>query len=227
MVCYRYGLMIAHVKPEGENFETQSYQDHALGVAELCRAFAGGLTRGKKWQDLGYIIGLLHDFGKLQESFQRYIRSASGMSEQAAPRVHHSATGALFVEQYLQDPRLVEVVRYCITGHHRGLYDYHQMQNRLKHSEEKALLEKAKQNAPREVEWSIEQLQEALASVSKKRLISPKDSDEEKDHPMLVRMLFSCLVDADALDTELFMDAAKAHKRYSMPTADFSFARPA
>ena len=199
--------MIAHVKPEGEGFRTQEYKDHAEGVAALCSAFAANLTKNGQWSSTGYMLGLLHDVGKLHPGFQRYIRYASGMSSRPAEHVAHSATGALFARTLCLDPRLQRLAEYCIASHHRGLYNFNDLRNRL--DADPAVIDSSaqvKQSAPQELEWTWEQIQKALPENPVRR------SCDADDYPMIVRMLFSCLVDADYLDTEQFMqNKARAH----------------
>lgn len=66
--------IIAHVRPS--DMAVQTNGDHCLGVSRLAAEFANDFG----WGDVGYAIGLLHDKGKEQRNFQRYIRKMSGWS---------------------------------------------------------------------------------------------------------------------------------------------------
>ena len=64
--------MISHVRtPE---LEIQSNEDHSRGVAARADSFAETFGMG----DLGRIMGLLHDKGKEQSEWQKYIQGATG-----------------------------------------------------------------------------------------------------------------------------------------------------
>lgn len=52
----------------------QSNEEHSKGVAKLAASFAQKVG----FEDWGVVMGLLHDKGKEQEGFQRYIRKVSG-----------------------------------------------------------------------------------------------------------------------------------------------------
>lgn len=55
----------AHTAPERENWEP--LRKHLLNVAARARTFASAFGAGEE----GYIAGLLHDFGKYGELFQK------------------------------------------------------------------------------------------------------------------------------------------------------------
>lgn len=216
--------MIAHIKPQEGGFALQSYREHARGVAELCSRFAAELTSDARWQTMGYVLGLLHDYGKLQEDFQRYIEAASGYTSRQTPhRAPHSATGAILLRQQSElEHQLLNTISYCISGHHRGLYDANEMKKRLQTLDEQQRLTRAREDAPDDTAWTIEALHEALEALRAK---SPYADCEAEDYPLIVRMLFSCLVDADFLDTELFMDKEKSEKRKHKTETDFAALR--
>lgn len=46
--------------------------EHLVAVAEMARSFADAFGMG----DLAYLVGLLHDLGKFNPEFQRYLRDA-------------------------------------------------------------------------------------------------------------------------------------------------------
>ncbi|MDX1251208.1 MAG: CRISPR-associated endonuclease Cas3'' [Gammaproteobacteria bacterium] len=63
---------IAHVRKNGDK---QSLRDHLDEVGKLSAHLAKKIGVG----EAGNLIGLLHDFGKYSEGFQRYISSATGL----------------------------------------------------------------------------------------------------------------------------------------------------
>ncbi len=81
---------IAHVDTEGN---TQSLENHADGVAQLCSKFCSQID--PNWRDIGTILGLLHDHGKYQKAFQEYIKHSSGLIDHGPNRAPHSMAGAI------------------------------------------------------------------------------------------------------------------------------------
>jgi CRISPR-associated endonuclease/helicase Cas3 len=210
---------VAHVKRKanGEWDEPQLLEEHIRGVAALAESFASAFGNG----DWGRIAGLWHDLGKYKPAFQEYIRKVSGYEndeheEGGSGRVDHSVVGALWAARRCNKvgPDMGRVLGYLIAGHHTGLPDWaHEigvggaLNDRLKETEH---LEKAFAGEPPR---SI--LDAALPSTMPGG--SPPNPDQveavgEQMH-LWVRMLFSCLVDADFLDTEAYMDEAKAFAR--------------
>lgn len=84
---------------------------------------------------------------------------------------------------------IADTLAYCISGHHRGLYDHNEMERRLRHGEHKRWCDAC----------------EKLTSVEDLGTTDCDDVGEPYDLQMAIRMLFSALVDADRLDTEQFM----------------------
>lgn len=157
----------------------QSNEKHQLGVAQRAETFAAEFGMG----DCGRIMGLLHDKGKEQAEWQRYIQGLI----QNGP--HHAYVGACIVQK--QYPQIAPFIAQPIAGHHRGLYDYCDY------------VEVTKTDIPNDV--TID---------DKIPFAFPKFPKLEKfDYHQIVRMLFSCLVDADSLDTEFFMAPEQARLR--------------
>ncbi len=200
---------IAHVyKDEKGHWHEHLLIDHLNAVAKLSKKFADTFGNG----DWAALAGLWHDLGKYSVEFQNYIRNASGYNadahiENSQNKVDHSAAGAqLAVEKF---EAYGNILAYLIAGHHTGLPDYRKinapgasLEERL---QDKELLNKViKLNPPQEL---IEQ--------------SKPTSYPTGNFPSLwIRMLFSCLVDADFLDTELFMDSGKSKLRLKYSTLE-------
>ena len=157
----------------------QSNEEHQQGVAQRAEAFANVFGMG----DCGRIMGMLHDKGKEQQEWQRYIQGVI----QNGP--YHAYVGASIAQK--QYPQIAPFIAQPIAGHHRGLYDYCDY------------VEIIKTDIPNDV-----------AIDGRIPFAFPKFPKLEKyDYHQLVRMLFSCLVDADSLDTESFMNPQQAKLR--------------
>lgn len=206
--------IIAHRTEGGEE---QSLYDHVEGVALQIRR---NLTEAglKQLIPLGELLGRLHDAGKAQSAFQSYIRGES------ATKAPHSAAGALLSTKLLSTlpngsllkrTRIAQLLAYAISGHHRGLYDYGELQNKLeKDIDTKDRCKKA--------EGALSELMSEIQSWVKEhgarteaylRKLASRVEEEEQAQA-LIRLLFSCLVDADFLDTEAFMDEERKGRRH-------------
>lgn len=183
---------IAHIREEEKGcFVEQSIEEHCLNVARLARELIYEDEDSCGLKDLAYNAGLLHDFGKYRPDFQRYILAASGAnpSGKVPPKAPHAIVGAIEAQRLFDDPMIADTLAYCISGHHRGLYDHNEMERRLRHGEHKRWCDAC----------------ERLTSVENLETADCDDVDEPDDLQMAIRMLFSALVDADRLDTERFM----------------------
>ena len=194
-------------EPDG-SWRLHELADHLQAVAELASHF-GRPFGGADWARLS---GLWHDLGKYRAPFQAYIRRASGLQgegahlEGAPGRITHSTAGALWAEQQLGLGG--RVLAYLIAGHHAGLHDWTAgLEYRLS------------------LEQSRQELTESLAASPPPEVLrGPEFSPDLRSIPggkrgfhLWLRMLFSCLVDADFLDTESFMDPAKVGRRGGWP----------
>jgi CRISPR-associated endonuclease/helicase Cas3 len=192
--------LVAHIQKEGETWRFHALNDHLHGVAHLARSFASPFGNG----DWAEVAGQLHDLGKASTEFQTYIRKESGFDTSLADapgKVVHSIQGAKWaVEKW---GLIGKLLAYLIAGHHGGLPDwYGGLENRLNQND---LV-----NVPmlsKDLEASLTGFLAPPNSTPASRRIDPRQTH------LWLRMLFSCLVDADFLDTESFMGADKAEAR--------------
>ena len=183
---------IAHIREEEKGcFVEQSIEEHCLNVARLARELIYEDEDSCGLKDLAYNAGLLHDFGKYRPDFQRYILAASGAnpSGKVPTKAPHAIVGAIEARRLFDEPMIADTLAYCVSGHHRGLYDHNEMERRLRHGEHKRWCDAC----------------EKLTSVEDLGTTDCDDVGEPYDLQMAIRMLFSALVDADRLDTEQFM----------------------
>ncbi|MEG2479002.1 MAG: CRISPR-associated endonuclease Cas3'', partial [Mucinivorans sp.] len=169
--------VIAHIRKKNDLFCIQTLQEHTQGVTVLAQNFANSFGYG----ELAANIGILHDFGKQSKAFQDHICYASGYKNGVDKKADHKFTSATAVEHYEIDPGYKAILKYCIAGHHQGLPNLATLRTKLEEYSNTQLL---KPEYP------------PLLPMA-----APKTLTQEHLH-FLVRMLFSCLVDADFLDTE-------------------------
>ena len=195
---------LAHVRQKDDgSFDEHALEEHLREVAKGAAKFAE--TFGSS--DWGSIAGLWHDLGKYSTEFQRRIKIASGYDTEAhlegqPGRVDHSTAGAQYaIDQFGLHGR---ILAYLIAGHHAGLPDWHA-------GEVKGGALKIRLGDKSHLERTLSQ------AVPSKILSQPKPTSSllggSTGFALWVRMLFSCLVDADFLDTEAFMDVGKALQR--------------
>lgn len=201
------GLYIAHVT-EGANGQwlTQSLVNHLNATALLAGEFASEFG-GREW---GELLGYWHDLGKFLPSWQRYIRRETGYDPDGfkdAPgiRPNHSTPGAVLAFETVGSHPVAKLIAYGVAGHHAGLPDWYpdeaggDLQNRVFSNPIDCELDSDDLMA-------IRAIPEAREFVSKKFPASAPCAAGNSEHMHLwVRMMFSCLVDADFLDTESFM----------------------
>ena len=102
------GLYKAHINEK--TAAVQTIKEHSENTARLCAQFAV-----PPLGDLMCAMGMLHDIGKYQPSFQKRIDGAS-------VQVEHSICGALEAKKQYPDV-LGLIMEYCIAGHHSGIPD--------------------------------------------------------------------------------------------------------
>ena len=194
--------LFAHSRLGADEMTWEPLPDHLSRVGELAQEFAGAFHAGP-W---GRLAGKWHDLGKYSEAFQRYLRAtalADSHGAEMAGRVDHSTAGAQHAAR--QGP-LGRLLAYCIAGHHAGLPDNESGPPGLSARLTKQI--EPYDGAPAEL------LAEMLPPAHQLRL----NGDRRRGAfsvAFFTRMLFSCLVDADFLATEGFMDPERARRRRS------------
>ena len=189
--------VISHLfKDDKDCWHIQSNEQHLEGVARLSESFANEFGMGS-W---GRALGLLHDKGKERKSFQDYIRQNSGFAPeiQCSSEHNHAFVGGIIAKS-IYGKGSESLLCNQIISHHSGLHDYCQIEETLK------------KDIPLDVNRCVEKIQLNRPPFSLSPIKGCKDMTSDANH--LSRMLFSCLVDADYLDTELFMDEKSAQKR--------------
>jgi len=201
----------AHTLPGRPPEEWQPLEEHLRNVAELAAEFARPFG-AEEW---ARIAGLWHDLGKYSEAFQTYLRTAASEDYHEAElrgRVDHTSAGAQYAVATVEV--LGHLLAYPIAGHHAGLLDAIAdgacLERRLTKPVEAWYRPPVASTVPPELALPPF-LERALA----RRAADPAAA--AFSFSFFVRMLFSCLVDADFLDTERFMEPARAEGRPRWP----------
>jgi CRISPR-associated endonuclease/helicase Cas3 len=176
--------------------EWQTLEAHLCNTAELAGKFAHAFGAAE-W---GWLAGLWHDLGKCSEAFQKRLRGG--------PRVDHSTAGAKFaaLRPNVAEAQLGKLLAYIIAGHHGGLPNGAA-------DGQSGLKDRLNSNPP-EYQACVPTLDEPLPTSL------PFTFNEQRagfQIAFFIRMIYSCLVDADFLDTEQFVDSEKARWREDYP----------
>jgi len=189
--------------------EWQRLEDHLLNVA----------TKAEKWTakfhsaDWGWNAAWLHDLGKAADEFQAYLRRENGLDDAeydlaGHARVNHSSAGAAFSEKTLGQIA-GRAIAYLVAGHHAGLPDFYSSDTGR--AALQIRLAEGKENLSR-ICTATEQIGKQL-----RRDVKPPPYVKLYNFHLWIRMLFSCLVDADFLDTEDFINPEQAKNRKGYP----------
>lgn len=178
---------IGHTSDDGRK---QLLLDHLNGTSKLCRENANEF-----WADIAEFVGQIHDIGKYTSGFQKHINGAENI------RVEHAICGAKEVAK-APPKSYVPMIEYCVAGHHSGLPDGG---TKVDGEEDSTLHGRMKRKTGDysayenevKLEYPKDNLRE-LFDVSNQREIIERYS-------FFTRYLFSCLTDADFIDTERFV----------------------
>lgn len=110
--------ILSHIRNDEHVWSIQTNDEHQRGVAEKAEAFAAEFGMG----DCGRIMGLLHDKGKEQVEWQKYIQGVTGYNKEYAnikSGPNHSYVGAVIAQK--KYPQIAPLIAQPIAGHHRGL----------------------------------------------------------------------------------------------------------
>lgn len=169
---------IAHTREDGQE---QSVANHLQGTADRAETFADAFGAGP----LGRLAGLLHDIGKYSDAFQARIRNPAPTS-----KVDHSTAGAQQANALGLHP-----VAFAVAGHHAGLPDGGSHNDG---GDDATFFGRMQKNVHPCAAWQ----EEISLPAADLPAFCTTDSFTLA---FFTRMLYSCLVDADYLDTEAFM----------------------
>ncbi len=163
-----------------ETARWQPLKDHLRQVADLAKRFAAPLGLVGEAE----LAGLLHDLGKYRDEFQSYLRGERGSSVET----QHAVFGAAWAAE---DGRSSLASALAVAGHHAGLHDCGELQGMFA----KPVL-RMKQTLPD----LIARFEAELGPLPPPPSPPPWVKDEFSTE-FYARLIFSCLVDADRLDT--------------------------
>jgi len=183
-------MYYAHSLPnDSDKSRWQTLVSHLLGTALLASEFAsefGGENAAKA-------CGALHDLGKYCRQFLDYI------SGKALSGGDHSLAGALAIVDLAitpQEKAVARILAYAIAGHHAGLADHAELEDRGERS----------YNKPEDI-WRDEIATDFGPLFPEFKFLSRERTSAAFQLAFWGRMVFSCLVDADYKDTERYYAA--------------------
>jgi CRISPR-associated endonuclease/helicase Cas3 len=187
----------AHSLPGQPQDQWQPLETHLAQTADLAARFAAPF-QSEEWARLA---GWLHDLGKADSAFQGYLFRENGLdeSEYDSGKVNHSSAGAAYAVEKLGDGA-GRILAYLVAGHHAGLPDWHS-DTGGNGALSVRLDPEGKQNLDR-----IRTEAQAFLNSHLSLTPPPEFTRKAANVHLWMRMLYSCLVDADFLNTEEFMD---------------------
>lgn len=173
---------LAHISEE--HSREQTVYEHLTGTAELAKQFAAAFGA----EEDGYLLGLLHDIGKYSDAFQHRL--------DGGVRVDHSTAGAKEACAHG-----VGYLALAIAGHHGGIPNFG---SRADTKNDATLSGRLKRDLEPYDDWKTE------VTLPPVKPFNMREFNTGFRLSFYIRMLFSCLVDADFIDTETFMDGVVA-----------------
>ena len=167
----------------------QTLQSHSVNVGEMAAEFAQVFGA----QEIACQTGQLHDVGKYSLPFQKRL-------EGEIKFVDHSTAGAkIAIERW--GNVIGKLMAFCIAGHHAGLANGNGEGDNRRTLKQRLVLQFGADIPALDNLWQQE--------IKLPQNLSAPPLTADAHHPFFsyaffTRMLYSCLVDADYLDTEAF-----------------------
>ena len=189
--------------------EWHGLKEHLQSVAAFAEIKANKLNAGK----LGYYVGLWHDLGKYNPKFQAYLQKchAAKLAGQKPfkEKIPHAIHGAFLAQELKCVP-----IGFLIAGHHSGLHNLkgdNSLEQKLKDKEHRSIYESLLRDALIEIPnlKDTGDLREAFRPFGQDRIATD----------LFLRLIFSCLIDADRLDTEHFANPEQYQQRQERANA--------
>lgn len=197
----------AHKKEDGA---LQSIEEHLAKTAELASENAA-----EPFKETAHALGAAHDIGKYADAFQKRLSGANISFE-------HSACGAIEYRELLnKEPLsvLAPLMEFCIACHHTGLQDGGSLKTvfqcfgdgtmnpriTAQRKSEYYIGDRDYSDYKSEISLEIPDFSELFKCLTNEKT----PSDRIELYAFFTRYLFSCLVDADFLDTERFCEPQK------------------
>lgn len=246
---------IAHPAKDGNSH--QSVKTHLLEVGALAADYASKIGQ----EEAGFLLGLMHDFGKFSQSFQNYMQliihqAVSGFDpdiddvnvKNLKGKIDHSSAGAQWVFQHLlpvaqrcfpengsADQKLavaaIQILALCIASHHSGLIDCLPSENgagflnRIRKDDELTHLKECVAAADAEVlakaaDYGSEDLIRSVVEKLKQHSVKAAEQSDivrAFDFGFYTKFLFSCLIDADRVNSADFENPDFSQYRHMKP----------
>lgn len=180
---------------------------HLEAVARIASELASkARPLDDNFASLANLSGLLHDLGKYTDCFQQMLRTGRGRCQHA---IHGAMLAYFGTAGATQEPRLNTVMA-AIIGHHAGLADWCDYSKKLNDPRYRGEFEDLVARASDD----CSELGRIMSGLGIQQDAFPGATKAELD--LFIRMLFSCLVDADRLDSArrpLLQDDLRADER--------------
>ena len=175
---------------ENDAGEVHRLRDHLLDTKKMISTYAVAKVQAS----LLALAALLHDFGKYRLEFLNYLRNGGVRGS-----VPHARWGAIIARGIG-----AHEISYAIDGHHAGLPDQAKWEHEHTFADAQEL---------RECRLLLERFLKDTETAEKELLSIPRIDLPPLERDILTRFIFSCLVDADWLDTEAHFDPQKSSLR--------------
>lgn len=240
---------IAHVRTTDK--EKQTLAIHLQEVADITKKLSSKINVA----EAGELIGLLHDFGKYSTAFQNYIQSGTGLLNPDMDanyvdaialkgKIDHSTAGAQLIWEALSkfgkngEGKLCgQILGLCVASHHSGLIDcltpegVNGFNLRISKDDERVHLTECKQNTDAPILERAKNLmgqQLVLSMCTQIRLLIKNEQSEVIKCFYIgfwTRFLFSCLIDADRINSADFENPNNASFRNKAVSWDIAIKR--
>ena len=202
LVYLKGGMTMEYYAHTREDGERQTVKAHLANVSEKAEEFSVDLLK-----PLAKKAGLYHDIGKYAPNFQRRL-------DDDKVKFSHAACGAIEYKKFAdKNDYFAPLMEYCIAGHHTGLMDGGTDADNAESPTLSGTLKRGNEYTG-DSDYSAYTTEIEFATLTQKEITPPynelcsaKDPTELIErYAFFTKFVFSCLTDADFLDTETFCD---------------------